>query len=156
METYASYLKLLNELSHHLERMSALAREKADAVHRDDLNQLDRVLKQEQAMSLTIRGLEEKRQKTLEQLKLTHVPLSQLAQRYPKELRLEAVRTVEELRRQYQVYRSAAEVARNALECGLHEIGKVLNSFDAATPDGPGYQNSGAELPSQMKTDFRA
>jgi vacuolar-type H+-ATPase subunit I/STV1 len=155
MDPYASYLELLRQLTGDLERLSALAREKTQAVRQDDLNGLDQVLKQEQALTLTVRGLEQKLKKTLNQLHLTRVSLTSLPEQFPSQLRLEAKQTVEELRRQYQVYRGASEAARHILECNLHEIEQALNDWGAEDRTGPGYEKSGAEPPTQLKTDIR-
>jgi vacuolar-type H+-ATPase subunit I/STV1 len=155
MGPYTAYLELLRQLTGDLERLSALSRAKTDAVRKDDLNALDQVLKQEQALTLTVRGLEQKLQKALSQLKLTRVPLTDLPAQFPQELRLEAKTTVEALRQQYQIYRGASEAARHTLECNLHEIEKALNDWGAQGQSGPGYEKSGAEPPSQLKTDIR-
>jgi hypothetical protein len=152
MDAYAVYLDLLRQLTCALEQLSGLAREKMDAVRKDDLKALDLVLKQEQAISLSMRSLERKRQKTLDQLQLGDVPLSHLADHYPEETRLEAKTTVDDLQRQYKTYQSVSQAARNVLECNLHEIEKTLGN---EAPNHLDYDGS-VELPSQLKTDIRA
>jgi hypothetical protein len=152
MDAYAAYLDLLRQLTYALEQLSGLARKKIDATRKDDLKALDLVLKQEQAISLSMRGLERKRQKTLDQLQVGDVPLSRLADQYPQEMRMEAKTTVEDLRRQYQIYRSSSQAARDILECNLHEIQKALGNTDT---NQLGYDGA-VELPSQLKTDIRA
>lgn len=154
---FPAYLALLRELGGHLDRLAALAQEKADAARQDDLLALDEVLKQEQAMTLTLRGLEQRRQKLAAGLGLEGTGLSGLPGKCPPELQDEARGVVEALRRSYQVYRSRADMARNTLELALHQIDKF---FAAAGVDpaqaGAGYEPPGAEPPSNMKTDFRA
>lgn len=68
--SYQSYLDLLGELSGSLERLAQLAQDKAAVVRQDDLIGLDGVLKQEQAMALNLRGLEQRRLKLAAQLGL--------------------------------------------------------------------------------------
>ena len=60
------------------------------------------------------------------------------------------------LRRAYQIYAAAADIARNTLECNLHEVERFLAAAGAEGGDAPGYGNSDVEPPSQMKADFRA
>lgn len=158
MDAYQSYLKLLHELSGSLERLAQLAHDKADAVRRDDLTGLDEVLKQEQAMTLNLRGLEQRRLKLAAQLGLTGTSLSDLPGRCPPELELQASQTVEHLFQSYSVYRSCADMARNLLELNLHQLEKVIASAgaDPASPAGAGYQAPDMEPPKNMKTDFRA
>jgi cobalamin-dependent methionine synthase I len=64
--------------------------------------------------------------------------------------------SVENLRKSYEIYRSAAETARNTLECNLHEIEKFLAAQEALPTTGPGYTPSAVEPPRSMKSDFRA
>lgn len=82
--SYQSYLDLLGELSGSLERLAQLAQDKAAVVRQDDLIGLDGVLKQEQAMALNLRGLEQRRLKLAAQLGLSGVPLADLPGRCPR------------------------------------------------------------------------
>lgn len=153
---YLSYLALLDELGDHLDRLSELARQKAAAVRQDDLAALNEVLKQEQAISLSLRGLEQKRLALFSQLGLDGVPLSGLADHCPPALKARAKESAEGLLQRYQIYHSASEVARNTLECNLHEIEKVISDLGGNPAEGVGYTLPGVEPPQAMKTDFRA
>ena len=156
-ELHLSYLRLLHELGESLEQLSDMAQRKQGCVHENDLLGLDEVLKQEQAMTLTLRGLEQRRLKLVSQLGLNGVSLAQLPEKYPDELQLEAKRTAEGLRNSYSVYRSCADAARSTLELNLHQIEKIIadSGVDPAEA-GVGYQAPGVEPPRNMKTDFRA
>lgn len=153
---YLDYLALLENLRKSLEQLTGLARQKTNAVRGDDLAALDGILKQEQVISLSIRGYDQKRLQLLKQLELEAVALSALPQHYPEDLRRQAKDGVEALQREYRIYRSAAEVARNTLECNLHEVEKLLAKAGGETAVGPGYVHPEAEPPASMKTDFRA
>ena len=156
-QLHLSYLELLEELSSSLDRLARLAQDKAAAVRADDLIALDEVLKQEQAMTLNLRGLELKRLKLVGQLGLDKVPLDELEGRCPPELAGRARSTVNALRSSYAVYRSCADMARSQLELNLHQIEKVITAagVDPAVA-AAGYEAPGVEPPKQMKTDFRA
>lgn len=154
-QLYLDYLKVLDELRESMDQLAALARQKTDAVRTDDLMALDEVLKQEQAMSLSLRGIEQRREKLLSQLGLERVSLSALPMRYPDGLQLQAREKAEALRRSYGTYRAAAEIARNTLEINLHQIDQIVQSMGGAGPVGAGYQRV-SEPPKNMKTDFRA
>ena len=147
-QLHLSYLKLLEELASSLDRLAQLAQEKAAAVQADDLLALDEVLKQEQAMTLNLRGLELKRDK---------VPLDQLEGHCPPELAGKARETVDALRSSYTIYRSCADMARSLVELNLHQIEKVITAagVDPAVA-ASGYEAPGVEPPKKMKTDFRA
>lgn len=155
-EHYASYLTLLNDLRGNLDRLTELARKKTDAVRRDDLMALDEVIKQEQVLALSLRGLEQKRLKLLTQLGLDGVPLSRLAARYPAQLQPQATQTVNALKRSYESYRTASQAARSTLELNLHELERIIAAQGGDTAHGAGYTPPDAQPPEKMKTDFRA
>lgn len=144
--SYEEYLMLLSDLSRQFAQLSDLAQEKTKAVRKDDLLALDEVLKQEQALALSMRGQEQRRLAMIQALNLEGVPLAQLAQNYPPELQLQAKDAAEGLAREYRIYCSAAEVARNTLECNLHEIEKLQKEKEA--------RNEAA--PEARKADFMA
>lgn len=154
---HQAYLNLLKELKGCLDRLGELSEQKARTVRQDDLLAMDEVLKQEQVLSLSLRGLEQRRLKLLAKLGMSGVPLSGLAERYPAELQDEAKRTVEELRGSYKEFRARSDMARNLLEMNLHRIEKVVADAggDPKNLD-VGYGAPGVEPPKNMKTDFRA
>ena len=151
------YLNLLKELSGSLNRLGELSVQKAQTIRQDDLLAMDEVLKQEQVLSLSLRGLDQRRVKLLAKLGMSNVPLAGLAERYPPELRDEAKRTVEELRVSYKEFRARSDMARNLLEMNLHRIEKVVAAAGGDPKDlNAGYAPPGVEPPKNMKTDFRA
>ena len=154
---FRAYFGVLRELSGVLDRLTPLAQQKAEAVRASDLTALDEVLKQEQALSLNLRGLELRRQKLIPQLGLDGVPLSGRPERCPPELSGEARETAAALRKSYEIYRSYANMARNTLELNLHQIDKFLES-SGVDPKlaAQGYEAPPTEPPQKMKTDFRA
>lgn len=160
---YPEYLTLLEELRSSLDQLTGLAKEKNAAVLKDDLLALDEVLKQEQVLSLSLRGLEQRRLKLLKELGLESVPLSRLCERYPEDLKGQAKQTVERLRASYEIYQRASEVAKGTLERGLHELDKIvvgLGGPAAPTPPPSPLRaprpSAEVEPPPNMKTDFRA
>jgi hypothetical protein len=163
-EQYQAYLDLLTTLQKDLEQLSALSRAKIEAVGNDDLMALDAALKQEQALALSLRGLEQRREELLKALDLTGVTLTALPDRYPEDMRLMARRAVEALQSQWREYCGCAEAARMTLESNLHQIEKVLSRMDpaghdpdmAAVTDYKAPTAPTAEPPKAMKTDFMA
>lgn len=158
-EAYQAYLALLRSLGESLDQLSALARKKIAAANGDDLMGLDEIMKQEQAMTLAFRGMEQNREKLLAQLGCGNVPLSGLPKRFPPELQETAREAVALLQRQYQSYRREADEARTVLERHLREIDGILAGLGgtAAPEEGPGYTPPPPpDTPPSMKTDFRA
>lgn len=154
--TYPAYFQTLNEVSRRLEQLSQTAKKKTAAVRADDLATLNETMKEEQAISMSLRGLEQKREQLVKGLNLPAVPLSQLPTVCPREFQLEAKNTAQLLLRNYELYQSASEVARSTLECNLHEIEKLLESAGADPAGAADYGAAPVELPPAMRTDFRA
>ena len=153
---YQELFALFREIGAGLERLTGLATKKLEAVQRDDLETLNEMMNQEQAETLVFRGIERKRETLLSALGLSKVPLAALPAACPAEFREEAEQAVQALQDRYREYRSYADAARQALEHGLAEIEQVLNDLGGNQPGGPGYQVPETELPTQMRTDFRA
>ena len=151
-------LNVFDSIRGGLEQLTELAKRKIKAVESDDLLALDDVMNQEQAVVLSMRGLEQKRERVLSDLGLSGVPLSQIAERCPPDAQPEVRQAVEALKNQYQEYRRHADRARNMLEHGIREIERTLSELGASPiENGPGYgARDEAAPPESMKTDFRA
>ena len=145
-------LTLFDHLTVQLQQLTQLAKRKTTAVRNSDLLELDKILKEEQAQSLALRGLDQKRISLLQQLGLQDLRLSELSTKAPAHLQQQAKNSIEALRREFAIYQSAAEVARNTLECNLHEVEKFLEAAGA----NPNANNGTVEAPARMKSDFRA
>lgn len=158
-DVYQAYLALLRSLGNSLEQLSDLARKKVAAANNDDLMALDEVMKQEQAMTLAFRGMEQTREKLLEQLNCGNVSLPRLPEHFPPEMQEQARKAVAALQKQYQDYRKESDAARLVLERHLREIDAIITDMGGApAPEGgPGYvPPPPPDTPPSMKTDFRA
>lgn len=155
-QTFQNYLHLLQELCGTLKTLTEIEQEKTRTVRSDDLAGLNECMKKEQALTMALRGHDQKREMALAALGMTGVPLSQLAARAPENCRAEARSIVEDLRLQYSLFRGAAEVARDTLECNLHQIEGVLQKMEADGTELAGYEKVDPQIPSTLRTDFRA
>ena len=122
MAAWQDYLKLLDSLGHTLKQLTQVEKDKNTAASQGDVAGVQACMKQEQVLSLSLRGYDQKRDKMLAELGLQGVNLNQLEDHSPPELILETRRTVEELRRQYDLFQAASQVTRNTLEVNLREI----------------------------------
>lgn len=147
--SWQSYLKLLRDLTHTLEQLTQVERDKNEAAVAGDVQGVEACMKREQAMSMSLRGYDQRRDAMLADLGLTGVRLSGLAERSPEELRLETKAVAEELRRQYGLFKTASEVARHTLELNLRAIERVQDqrAGDSAQAE---------EERKVHQTDFRA
>lgn len=153
---FRDYLVFLGDLGATLDELTEVEQKKEDFVRADDLDGLNECMKREQALSLTLRSYDKKRETMLLQLGLEDVPLRKLSGYAPAEYREETKSTVEQLLRRYALYRGVFEVARDTLECNLHQVEKVLQAKDPDTAAQTGYQEAPPQLPTRLRTDFRA
>ena len=149
---FQGYLAFLRQLGERFADYTQVEREKLRAVQSGDLLALDGCIRREQAMGLTLRGMERRREEWLRALDLPDGALRRLPELCPPELRQEATRTVEDVLRQYQVLRSTRESARTLLECALHKVERTLREKGAEPED----MGEDAAPPPNMRTDFRA
>ena len=151
---FRSYLELLQSILSNLSQLTKLVHRKIEVAQTDDLEALDEILNEEQALALAFRGLEQKRLNLLRELDLSEVPLAQLSAHFPPEME-EAVRqTAAELMEQYRTYHDGAQTARGILEHNLREGDRVLAVLNADPAGNPGHVTQTPSSPS-AKADFR-
>ena len=132
--SWREYLSLMESLGQKLDELTELERVKIRAVGSSDLPGLEECMKREQVVSLSLRGMDQKRDKLLAELGIAGVRLRDLADHAPGELKRETKDAAERLRQKYELFQSASGVARDALECSLHaieQIRKVQEAMDA-------------------------
>lgn len=148
---YDEYLRYLGELGQLLEKMTMTAKEKCAAARTGDLVQVDACMKQEQAYSMSLRSMDQKRDKLHKAMGLEKVTLTQLSKHFPAERQREAARAAERVLKLFEGYQSASNAVRTTMEVALREIEKMF-------PEGQPAPGAAAaeEPPPRMKTDFRA
>lgn len=144
---WGEYLTLLGKVTKALEDLTAVEQDKIRAVNERDLPAVEQCMKKEQVCSLNLRGLDQKREKLLDQLGMRGVPLRGIMDHCPEGAEEETERAADALRRQYAIFQSASEASRSTLEIHLHvieELQKHANGGELSQDAPP------------MKADFRA
>lgn len=136
MASWEELFQMLEKLDTQVCTLTGLQQEKTAAVLRDDVRKVDDCMKREQVVSLTLRSMDQKRDKLYQDLGLQNRALSALPEQCPEEYRQQAREIAQRVRGHYQIYRSAAEVSRTTLEINLHQIEKLMNQSDAPMPGG--------------------
>nr|WP_297274301.1 hypothetical protein [uncultured Agathobaculum sp.] len=127
---FQDMLKLIRDLTRTLEDLTTAQKDVASAVRTDDLEKLGECMKREQALSLALRNADQRRIKLQTELGLENVRLSQLPEHVQDEVMRQEIKAAgEALSAQYRVLQSAAEVARSALECSLHEVEGMMTKL---------------------------
>ena len=151
---FRSYLELLQSILSNLSQLTKLVHRKIEVAQMDDLEALDEILNEEQALALAFRGLEQKRLNLLRELDLSEVPLAQLSAHFPPEMEEAVPQTAAELMEQYRTYHDGAQTARGILEHNLREVDRVLAVLNADPAGNPGHVTQTPSSPS-AKADFR-
>ena len=129
---WRKYLSLLESLGGALEELTGMEQEKTKAVSKGDLPAVEELMKREQVISLSLRGLEQRRGRMLREM--------ELAGHAPEELYQETKDAAETLRQKYDVFQAASEVARHTLECNLRAIEKMQKAQDAPPEEAQPHQ----------------
>ena len=151
---FTDYVQLLRELEQTLRDLTALQPEKIAAVRVHDLEVLNDCMKREQAASLALRGLEQKRANMAKALGVDGVPIRQVAGHCPESCRGDLSHAVESLIRRGQELRSAQDAARAVVESDLRRVNGELERRGVATDPEEGAQPT--VPPRTMRTDIRA
>lgn len=150
------YLAYLEELKETLGRLVEIQNRKVKAVRAHDLEQLDECMKQEQAISLSLRGMEHRRDKLTQELGLKGVPLREVPRRCPAESYGAVSQVVEDILRQNQLLRSAQKAARTIMEKELRAVNRELERQGVDVGGGENYPSPSGQALHGMHTDFRA
>lgn len=144
---WMDYLKLLGRLSGTVAQLTEIERKKNEAAARGDVDGVDECMKQEQVMSLSLRGIEQKRTALVDRLGLRGVPLRELVEHSPEGMAVETRKAADELRGQYEMFKAASDAARHTLEVNLRAIELYCAEKDEEPPK---------EMETRRQTDFRA
>lgn len=125
-EQWSGYLKLLDDLGRTIEKLTAIEQEKTAAVSNHSVKDVDDCMKREQALSLSVRGLDQRRERMLSQMELQGVPLNKLPDHAPDDIHLEVKAACETLQSRYRLFQNASQVARDTLECHLRAVEKAM------------------------------
>lgn len=128
--SFQDMLKLIRDLTHTLEDLTETQKGVASAVRSDDLEKLGECMKREQALSLALRNADQRRVKLQAELGVENIRLAELPEHVQDEVLRQGIKAAgEALTTQYRVMQSAAEVARSALECSLHEVEGMMTNL---------------------------
>lgn len=153
---YEQYLSFLEDLLRELNRLTEIGKEKLAAVQNHELDALNECIKQEQAVSLTLRGLEQKRVKLLAALGCENVPLSEMPRRCPEAYRGRTQELVDQLLRAEKILKSVQTPSRTIMERDLRAIRKELESRGVVQELDENYQAAPPTPGKGLRTDFRA
>ncbi len=139
--SFNNYTAFLTNLCAELDNLTELQKKKIDAIDTHNLESIDECIKQEQAASLKMRGLEQQRIKVLNELGLVGVKMTDMAEKSPDEFKDEIKQLVELtvashnnfLQHQSKV-KQLIHRNLNIVETSLKSRGVMLNEDDFDLP----------------------
>lgn len=153
---YRDYLHFLTDLHREMNRLIQVGQKKIEAVQNHDLDALNACIRQEQAISLSLRGMEQRRQNLLVTLGISQVPMREMPNCCPVAFREETSRLVEQILKDCQIIESIQTPARTVLEQELRMIHSELEARGVEQDLDANYQAAPASRPAEMRTDIRA
>lgn len=129
-DKFESMIKLIDELTNTLADLSQMQRQIVSAVRADNLAGLADCMKQEQAISLRLRNIEQKRLKLQDELGLKDIKLSDLPLKAPNvDMQIKTRNAADKLTAQYKIVKSTSEVARSTLELNLRNVEQFMKKM---------------------------
>ena len=129
-EKFESMIKLIDELTNTLVKLSDMQRQIVMAVREDDLAKLADCMKHEQDLSLTLRNTEQKRLKLQEELGLEEIKLSELPLKVKDaDMQIRIRNAASKLSAQYKIVRSTSDAARSILESNLRRVEQTMKKM---------------------------
>ena len=129
-EKFESMIKLIDELTNTLVKLSDMQRQIVMAVREDDLAKLADCMKHEQVLSLTLRNTEQKRLKLQEELGLEEMKLSELPLKVKDaDMQIKMRNAASKLSAQYKIVRSTSDAARSILESNLRRVEQTMKKM---------------------------
>ena len=134
---WMDYLSRRDGWADIMEQLTEIEQEKTAAVSRGDVNAVDACMKREQALSMSLRGMDQKRARMLAQLGLENIPLREQEEHAPKGMEMETKAVAEKLRQGYALFQGVSQLARDTLECHLRALEKAQQGEPLVVEDQP-------------------
>ncbi len=143
---YNELIKLYTSIDEEICKLHGVQLRKIEAQNHHDLDKLNDCIKLEQAISLAMRGYEQKRLTIHTELGVADVPLSELSTHFPQDIAPQMSTVADKLLTNYSALSKVQDTARKLIEANLKLVensleyrGVVLevDKEDVATPNRP-------------------
>lgn len=136
------FRRVVNDLIKLFEESLSLEHRKLKAIEQDRVADVEECMKQEQALVMKLRGLDQKRLRVQKELGWEGKNFRQIIEVVPQEERLEMQQLLERLERAMLVFQDTNQSAMDMMKIHLREIEKVIKFKD---PEGQ-YSQEGNPL----------
>ena len=128
MHKLSDFQELIRQFIELFERMIPLEQSKLEVVSRNQVTQLEDIIKKEQAEIMALRGLDQKRERIQEELGWKDMTFQEILKRLPEEQRPDMKQLFDELATRVTTFQSVTESSRTIMEVNLHAINQMVAS----------------------------
>lgn len=144
----------MQDIIKFFDEFSEILQDKIDAIEQNNVTKLEQIMKQEQAFSMKIRGLEKSRQTALAQSGLTQEDFKIVMQSPQDDEEIETAAVYRLLKERLAKYTQASEVIQAQVDIRLHSIKLLLEKLENNPLQGI-YDKSGIDK-TKAADDFKS
>ncbi len=122
MRDLSAFEKVIQQMIELFDRMIPLEQSKLEAVSKNKIAVLEDIIKKEQAEIMSLRGLDQKRERTQEELGWKDLTFQQIL----KEEQSKLQELFDELAGRVKTFQSVTESSKTMMEVNLHAINQVI------------------------------
>ena len=125
MRDLSAFEKVIQQMIELFDRMIPLEQSKLEAVSKNKIAVLEDIIKKEQAEIMSLRGLDQKRERTQEELGWKDLTFQQILKEAPEE-QSKLQELFDELAGRVKTFQSVTESSKTMMEVNLHAINQVI------------------------------
>lgn len=126
MADLSAFQELIEQFIALFDRMIPLEQSKLEVVSRNQVARLEEIIKKEQAEIMTLRGLDQKRERMQEDLGWKDLSFQEILKQLSEEQRPKVKQLFDELASRVTAFQSVTESSRTLMEVNLHTINQIL------------------------------
>lgn len=125
MRDLSAFEKVIQQMIELFDRMIPLEQSKLEAVSKNKIAVLEDIIKKEQAEIMSLRGLDQKRERTQEELGWKDLTFQQILKEAPEE-QSKLQELFDELAGRVKTFQSVTESSKTMMEVNLHAINQMI------------------------------
>ncbi|MEG0091502.1 MAG: flagellar export chaperone FlgN [Oscillospiraceae bacterium] len=148
MNKYNKIQSIMEDMINFFAEFAAILQSKIEAINQNDVTKLEDIMKQEQAFSMKVRGLEKSREAAMAQAGLNAQQFKDIVNSPQSENEEELAKVYFLLKEKLDEYTNLSEVVKAQVELRLHSIKMILERLENNTANAI-YDKSGADAAKQ-------
>ena len=147
MADLTKFTALIRQFTELFDRMIPLEQEKLNVVKQNQVSALEDIIKREQAEIMSLRGLDQKRERLQKELGFSDLTFQEILERVSGEEHAELQQLFDELSGRVKEFRSITESSRTMMEVNLHAINKMVARKTYGSANVRTYEGDGSVRP---------